>query len=376
MNILILFTQPWRTGGAETHVEALIKGLAKHNIILAVNTNSDTKKLQALSKHHPNIRIVTIQSRGINFFSWYRSFIYLKNLLNTQKIDIIACQQRTAGIWAYLLSKNSNIQYTITMHDPWHRAKLKKLYPRIFPQMIAVSKNLALILEKEYHFKQEHIEVINNGIDFSSFYPHEQSSARQQLGLPLQKKLILHVSRMSNVKGAVSLLIIDTMHYLAKKGQFYNTVLIGEGPLRSQIENKVNEFNAQYGQWLSVKNFVTDISTWYNASDILIGEGRVAIECLACQKPVIAIRNIQSFIGLITKQNIGYACDVNFDGHDKPATMYSLSDEINNAFSLPSSDSEFIAQYIKKELNIDKMTEIYLNIFTKMIKNMRTDKEI
>lgn len=26
MNILILFTQPWKTGGAETHVEALLKG--------------------------------------------------------------------------------------------------------------------------------------------------------------------------------------------------------------------------------------------------------------------------------------------------------------------------------------------------------------
>ena len=25
MNILILFTQPWKTGGAETHVEAILK---------------------------------------------------------------------------------------------------------------------------------------------------------------------------------------------------------------------------------------------------------------------------------------------------------------------------------------------------------------
>ena len=36
MNILILFSQPWRVGGAETHVEALLKGLEEHKIFLAV----------------------------------------------------------------------------------------------------------------------------------------------------------------------------------------------------------------------------------------------------------------------------------------------------------------------------------------------------
>ena len=37
MNILILFSQPWRVGGAETHTEALIKGLVGHDVYLVVN---------------------------------------------------------------------------------------------------------------------------------------------------------------------------------------------------------------------------------------------------------------------------------------------------------------------------------------------------
>ena len=43
MNILILFTQPWRIGGAETHVAALLKRFVSHKIILAVNEGSDKK---------------------------------------------------------------------------------------------------------------------------------------------------------------------------------------------------------------------------------------------------------------------------------------------------------------------------------------------
>lgn len=35
MNILILFTQPWKTGGAETHVEALLKGLCTHKVFFS-----------------------------------------------------------------------------------------------------------------------------------------------------------------------------------------------------------------------------------------------------------------------------------------------------------------------------------------------------
>ena len=48
MNILILFSQPWRVGGAETHVEALIKGLEQEKVFLIVNVGSDEKKIDKL----------------------------------------------------------------------------------------------------------------------------------------------------------------------------------------------------------------------------------------------------------------------------------------------------------------------------------------
>ena len=69
---------------------------------------------------------------------------------------------------------------------------------------------------------------------------------------------------------------------------FYKLVIIGEGHLEKKIEDRADRFNQKYGNWIEVKNFVEDISLWYNATDILIGEGRVAIETLACEKPVVA----------------------------------------------------------------------------------------
>lgn len=364
MNILILFTQPWKTGGAETHVEALLKGLCTHKVFLAVNHGSDEFKLAKLKEKY-NIEIIMIQARGANFLKWKKSFEMLKQIIRENNIEIISAQQRTAGIWAWLLSKDVNIKYTVTMHDPWHRAKFKKIYAKIFPQMIVVSENLAQVLYNEYGFTKDKVNLINNGVDFTFFKPMNKLIARRSLLLD-NEKMILHVSRMSSVKGAVSLVIIDALEALANANIFYKLVIIGEGPFRKKIEDRADRFNQKYGNWIEVKNFVEDISLWYNATDILIGEGRVAIETLACEKPVVAIRNDKYFIGLITKDNIEYACKVNFDGKDKKVNKVSMAEEISKAFKLSDVDSRDIALYVKQHLSIDKMVIKYIEIFNKL----------
>ena len=189
--------------------------------------------------------------------------------------------------------------------------------------------------------------------------------ARRSLLLD-NEKMILHVSRMSSVKGAVSLVIIDALEALANANIFYKLVIIGEGPFRKKIEDRADRFNQKYGNWIEVKNFVEDISLWYNATDILIGEGRVAIETLACEKPVVAIRNDKYFIGLITKDNIEYACRVNFDGKDKKVNKVSMAEEISKAFKLSDVDSKDIALYVKQHLSIDKMVIKYIEIFNRL----------
>ncbi|HRM60364.1 MAG TPA: hypothetical protein PK232_10240, partial [Megamonas funiformis] len=85
MNILILFTQQWKTGGAETHVEALLKGLCTHKVFLAVNHGSDEFKLAKLKEKY-DIEIIMIQARGANFLKWKKSFEMLKQIIRENNI--------------------------------------------------------------------------------------------------------------------------------------------------------------------------------------------------------------------------------------------------------------------------------------------------
>lgn len=375
MNILILFSQPWRVGGAETHVEALLKGLEGHNLFLAVNEGSNEEKLVQLKRKYPHLTIVMIQARGANLFRWLRDITMLCNLIKHEQIDVISAQQRTAGIWAHILCHHTKVSYTVTMHDPWHRAMFKAIYAKMFAAVFAVSRNLKDKLIEEFSFKKEQIYLINNGIDFDSFTPKSPQVCRHQLGLDRESKIILHVSRLSNVKGAVSLTIIESMKHVLAARPDVKLVIIGEGPMRNQINEQISAFNQQYGDKISIYDFVSNITDWYNAADILVGEGRVAIEALACLKPIVAIRNAEAFIGAITPKNIAYACDVNFDGQDQRVIAENMATEIDKAFLLEISGSKQIAEYIKDRLSLKNMAKAYLNVFKQIKQGDHDEKD-
>ena len=115
MNILIFFSQPWRVGGAETHVESMISGLYENNkIFLVVNEGSDIISLNRLKNCYPNLEILSIQARGYSIIKWHESYKNIEKLIIANKFDIISAHQRTAGIWSYFLSKRTGTPYVVT----------------------------------------------------------------------------------------------------------------------------------------------------------------------------------------------------------------------------------------------------------------------
>lgn len=365
MKLLFLFSQPWKVGGAETHVETLLKELGANRLFLAVNEGSDPKKLEKLRQGARDLTILTIQSRGANLPRWNKDLQRLADLIRREGIDAISAQQRTAGIWAYFLRRATGVPFVVTMHDPWHRAMWKSIYKKIFPQMIVVSRNLEEKLIARFGFSRERIQVIHNGVHFSDFAPEPKEAAREKTGLG-GGEIILHVSRLSSVKGAVSLSLIDAMPRVWKTRPGARLVIVGEGPLRKAIEEKIRMLKPDCRGRVQIRGFVERIADWYNAADVIVGEGRVAIEALSCQKPVVAIRNAESFIGALDEQNIAYACDVNFDGRDQAATPEHIALEIETAFSLNCDESARVAGYIGERMSVKKMADEYLALFTRL----------
>jgi glycosyltransferase involved in cell wall biosynthesis len=364
VKILILFSQPWKTGGAETHVQALIQGLYKdHTIFLAINKGSDRERVRELCNQFPRLRLYDIQARGCNILRWVRDIYKLAKIIKQYNIDIVSAQQRTAGVWASILKKMTGKSFVVTMHDSWHRAIAKKCYSRLFNRVICVSNNLIERLCGDFGFSIEQLVMVNNGIDFEKFVPQEKAIARKKLGLTDDELLILHVSRLSSIKGAVALVLLEAFPCFIEKYPHGKITIIGEGPLRSKIEEKARILNERYGDVVSVLNFTNTIIDWYSSADLIVGEGRVAIEALACLKPVVAIRNEKYFFGNVSENNIEAAMKVNFDGNVFIVEPDTLTREMEQSLTLPLKARQQILQSIKGKMSIEVMAQQYIGVF-------------
>ena len=111
---------------------------------------------------------------------------------------------------------------------------------------------------------------------------------------------ILWVGRLTGPKGELAYRLMTEIAPRFPQARF---TLVG-GPLSER-------FSAAAGANVTLVDFVSDVRPYMEAADLVIGAGRVAMEAMACARPVIAVGE-RAFIGLVNAQTIGRARATNF----------------------------------------------------------------
>lgn len=136
---------------------------------------------------------------------------------------------------------------------------------------------------------QEKLHVMRNGVDLDRFKPVERNAARERVGVPGGKKMLLSVGYLIERKGHDI-----AVKALAKLPEDVVLVIAGSGPDRDSLE--------RLAKTLGVHNRVTfarqvaneDLKWWYSAADALVlcssreGWANVLLEAMACGTPAIA----------------------------------------------------------------------------------------
>ena len=159
--------------------------------------------------------------------------------------------------------------------------------------LIAVSASLKKSMI-ELGASADKIQVIPNGIDPVRFQPVPISQARQELNLPVDAPFIVSVGALIPSKGHQFL--VRAFGRIAGRHPDMRLAILGEGPLRSQLEKLILELGLRDRVHLLGKRPNEELRLWYSAATASClasaGEGwpNVVTESLTCGTPVVATR--------------------------------------------------------------------------------------
>ena len=157
-----------------------------------------------------------------------------------------------------------------------------------------------------YELRSDRAAVISPGVDLDQFRPMNKAAARAALGLPVGEFQILFVGRIEALKGIDTL--IRASQRLVTSGELsrpFRVQIIGGdveesleqlGSEMARLRKLVADLNMEQGVHFLGSRRQRELPAYYAAADVVVmpsyseSFGMVALEAMACGRPVIASR--------------------------------------------------------------------------------------
>ncbi|MET3696760.1 hypothetical protein SAMN05877753_101665 [Bacillus oleivorans] len=255
------------TGGSRKHVVTLLAKFPREQICLAVFQEG------ALSQEarEVGIRVEVFQQKSRYDLSVLNQ---LASFINKEGFDILHTHGPRANFLTTFMIGKTNCRWVTTIHsDPkldFMKGGLKgKLFTKLnlwsyqkIQYFFAVTERFKQNL-MEIGIEGEKIQTVYNGIDFTPPQP-EDVSLRENLGLSQQDFIMAFIARLHPVKGHD--LVLKALHNL--KNPRVKLLLIGDGPIKQEIEEKINELNLE--SQVTMLGFRKDVANLLSISDVAL----------------------------------------------------------------------------------------------------------
>jgi glycosyltransferase involved in cell wall biosynthesis len=169
--------------------------------------------------------------------------------------------------------------------------RLERLAGRWSDRVITVSEFHRRWAIEQRLAPPERIVAVRNGISASRLVVNQEPDAvRRELGVGAGDTLLLSVGRLAAQKGLGTFL--RALPALRERGLPIRVALVGDGPLRSELEGDVAE--AGLGDVVTFTGFRTDVGDLVNASNAIVapslweGLSISVLEAMAFGKPIVA----------------------------------------------------------------------------------------
>ncbi|MDD1783956.1 glycosyltransferase [Enterovibrio sp. ZSDZ35] len=189
----------------------------------------------------------------------------LAELFKVLDADVVHTHHIGPYFYAGLGARLAGIKVIHTEHDAWHYSNnnhktLHKIVstfskPTVVADADVVAKSLGALPG------MDNIQVIKNGVDTYTFLPGDKASARAQLKLPKNGKLIGTSGRLEEVKGHC--VLIDAMTLLPSNTHL---AIAGSGSLKEALKNQVKSLGLE--SRVHFLGHVENMPTFYQSLDV------------------------------------------------------------------------------------------------------------
>ncbi|MBE6505057.1 MAG: glycosyltransferase family 4 protein [Methanobrevibacter millerae] len=355
MKIAMVGQFPPHVGGVGVHIHTLSKELIKqgHEVYVITYPHSNLKDIDGIH---------VIGTSGLNI-PGIRGLMFkinakkaLNNLLKEVDIDIIHGHYLfPAGAAACEIGSKHKIKTYVTAHgsdmfemykkQSFMRPFIKKVLKKadvVFAVSNALKKE---ILATGVNGIESKTRLYWNSVDIDKFSP-DNKNVLESNGKPI----VLFVGNIIKRKNVN--LILE-----AKKesSQDYELVIVGDGPLKKELENKVENENISDVRFLGSRD---DVENIIPGCDVLVlpsfseSFGLVLIEALACEKPVIG-SNVGGISEIIT-DDVGLLINPN-DSSTLAAAIDKVIGDDEFRQNLASNARNRAVDFSKVEIPYDEM---------------------
>ena len=309
MNILHILSSTFFAGSVAYALALTEKQLAEnHQVILISDTenlgnnvseNNLQNSLKAISYALPISKRDHIQ-RFINIR-------FIRKIIKKHQIDIIHAHSRAASWLSYFAVIGKKIPLISTIHGRQHLHASTSLFDIYGDKIIAICPNLKQHLIKEVKMKPEKITVLANGFDFDKldkFLIKNQQKNNQDNQHKSIK--IAFIGRFNGVKGEIFATILANIfpEILAKYPTIILQLIGGELEHFDEKGKKaITDLLQKHPNSIEKVGFVADVPAYICGAQLVIGAGRVAIETLYLEKPVLAVGEA-CYAGIIDENNL------------------------------------------------------------------------
>lgn len=246
----------------------------------------------------------------------------LKNIIDSQRFDLIHCHTPTASILTRLAARGARKKGSVVMYTchgfHFHNAAPKKNWMIYYPIEKFCSRFCDFIVTinkedfnraKTFHAKNVRY-IPGVGVDISRIKNTkvDKQAYKKSIGIPEDCVMLLSVGEMIERKNHE--VIIRALGKLQNKNIYY--VICGKGPLKEHLENLAKELGL--AENVVFLGFRRDIPELCNTADIsafpsrIEGLGLAGIEAMAAGVPLVS-SNVHGILDYVINGKTGYACD-------------------------------------------------------------------